>query len=158
MKLEHLLEEFGIKKGLGKLGLDSLGKCRVVVDNWLMLNIEKSLDNRGFFLYSVVTEVTPEREKELGLMALGGNLFCKETGEANLGYLPQSRALVLFSYIEEATIDYPGFEEKFSKFIQYLAYWKNKVEQEASPQLRDIALDKHILDLQRHKDLKIFFA
>lgn len=158
MKIEHILQEFGKKKGLGQLELGSSGKLRVVVNNKLIVSFEKSLDGRGFFIYAVVTQVPLEREKELSLMALGGNLFRKETGEANLGYLPQSRALVLFEYIEEANIDYPGFDNKFEKFLKYLAYWKNKVEVEAAPELQDISLDKHIFDLRRHKDMKIFFA
>lgn len=158
MKVEHLLEEFGLKKGLGKLELGALGKCRIVVDNVLVVTIEKSLDNRGFFIYSVVSEIPPEKEKELGLMALGGNLFRKETGEASLGFHPKSRALILFSYIDEGVIDYAGFEDKFNDFIKYLAYWKNKVEIEAPPELNDISIEKHIFDLKKHKDLKIFFA
>ena len=158
MKLEHLLQEFGKKKELGKLELAPSGKCKVVVNNKLVVSFEKSLDGKGFFIYAVVTQIPPEREKELSLMALGGNLFRKETGDASLGYLPQSRSLVLFKYLEEANIDYPGFDNKFEKFLQYLAYWKNKVEVETAPELQDISLDKHIFDLQRHKDMKIFFA
>lgn len=158
MKLEDILLEHGKKKGLGKLELDNSGVCRMLVNETCVVTFEKSLNGKGFYMYASVGSVTPEREKELGLMALGGNLFGRETGQANLGYLPKSRSLVLFEYLDEDSTYYAIFEQKFEQFVQYLAYWINKVELREAPGMEEISLDKHVFDLQEHRNLKIFFA
>lgn len=158
MNLPNLLKQLGEKKGLGSLSLDSSGVCRLIVNQDQLLTFERSLKEGTFYLYSSVGEINADRERELTLSALQGNLFGNETGQASLGYLPKERALVLFETFNEDQLHYPEFEKKFEEFIQYLAYWINKLKKPSAPTIEDISLDKHIRDLQQHKDLKIFFA
>lgn len=158
MKLKDLLIEYGRKKGLGKIELEDSGICRVLVNDSSVVTFEMSLDGQGFYIYAIVTSIPPEKERELGIMALKGNLFGRETGQANLGFLPQSRSLVLSHYFEEYSTDYPLFERKFEEFMQYLTYWMNKIEIKETPQWEEISFEKHVFDLPKHKNLKIFFA
>lgn len=158
MSLSDLLKELGEKKGLGTLALDATGVCRLIINKDQLLTFEKSLKEGVFYLYSSVGELRPDREKELTLLALQGNLFGNETGQASLGYLPKERSLVLFETFDENQLYYPEFERKFEEFIGYLAYWINKLKKPSAPTMEDISLDKHVRDLQQHKDLKIFFA
>lgn len=158
MKLEDLLEQYSKRKKIEHAGLDEAGLCRLVINESLIVALEKSLDGRGFYLYSSVGKVPPEREREISLMALKGNLFGRETGQASLGYLPTKGVLVLFEFLEEACTDLPIFERKIDQFAAYTAYWINKLEQKKAPELDEISLQKHVFDLQDHKNMKIFFA
>lgn len=158
MKLEDLLSEYGTKKGIGKFELNETGICRFIVNETTVVSFEKSLDGKGFYIYAVVCTVPPEREKEIAVMALSGNLFRRETGEANLGYIPSSNTLVLFEYVEEYATTFPLFEKKFHEFTQYLAYWIAKIGTRSSLQLEEISLQKHVIDLPEHRKMKIFFA
>ena len=158
MILSDLLKELGEKKGFGSLKLDSSGVCRLIINNDQLITFEKSLQSGIFYLYASVGELKAEREKELSLLALEGNLFGSETGEASLGYLPKNRSLVLFETFDERQTYYPEFEKKFEAYIQHLAYWINKLRTPSAPTIEDISLDRHVRDLQQHKDLKIFFA
>jgi len=158
MGLENLLLEHGKKHGLGKLILDENNICRLLVNDSLLVSLEKSLDGKGFFLYATIGSIPAGREKEVALEALDGNLFGKETGYARIGYDSTSNNLVLFQYFEEATTDYPIFSEKFEEFAQYMVYWLHKLEIAEAPPETELSLKKHVLDLQEHKKMQIFFA
>jgi len=158
MKLEEILSEFSKKEGIENLTLDSFGKCKLIIDDRLLIVFEKSLEEEGFYLYSIVTEVPLSREKEITIMALEGNLFGKETGSANLGLHSDSRSLILFDYFQESETNYSVFDGRYSSFLQHLVYWKRKTENEHPPELQDICLEKHVFDLKDYQDMKIFFA
>lgn len=158
MELSELLKELGAKKKLGDLSVDKSGLCRLLVNQDQLITFEKSINKGFFYLYAAVCELKPEREKELSLIALQGNLFGKETGQASLGYLPKTRSLVLFETFEESSLTFPMFEEKFEQFVRYLSYWINKMKAPSAPSIEDLSLDRHVKDLTQHKNLKIFFA
>lgn len=128
MDLESILLEYGKLKNLGKLHLDSHGVCTLLINDNFLITFEKSLDKEGFFVYAAIGALPVGKEQELSLIALSGNLFGKETGRANIGYVEQSRSLVLFEYFDEDTIDYPHFSQRFNHFIQHLFYWVVKME------------------------------
>jgi hypothetical protein len=158
MQLSSLLKELGAKKGLGKLTLDENGICRLIVNKDCLIAFEKSLIKDQFYLYSSVGVLSSEREKEVSLLALKGNLFGSETGQASLGYHPKTRSLILFESFLEKELAYAEFEKKFEKFLQYLAYWINKLNIPSAPGIEDLSLNKHVGNLQQHKNLKIFLA
>lgn len=158
MKLEAILEQYSAKKNLGKLAFDSSGICRVIINENSIVTFEKSLDGQGFYAYAPVGKIPPETEREVCLMALWGNLFGRETGQAILGYLPNTKTLVLFEYFDEGTTTYAEFERKFDMFVGYLAYWMNKIASQAAPSFEEMSLNKHLSNLQEHRNMKIFFA
>ena len=158
MQLSELLKELGTKKGLGNLVLDESGLSRLIINQDQLVTFEKSINKGSFYLYAAVCELKPEREKELSLLALQGNLFGKETGEASLGYLPKTRSLVLFETFDESHLNFQEFEKKFEEFVRHLAYWINKMKTPTAPSMEELSLDRHVRDLKQHKDLKIFFA
>jgi hypothetical protein len=127
MELESILLEYGKSKQLGKLELDSSGVCTLLVNNHLV-TFEKSLDREGFFVYSSIGTIPVGKEQEISLMVLKGNLFNKETGQANIGYIELTRTLVLFEYFEKNTLDYTRFLQRFDQYIQHLFYWIVKLE------------------------------
>ncbi len=127
MDLESILREYGERMKLGKLGLDSSGICTLLVEDHLV-SFEKSLHHEGFYVYSSIGHIPSGREQELGLMVLEGNLFGKETGRASIGYVGQSRTLVLFEYFDHETTDFTNFSQRFKSFLQHLFYWIVKLE------------------------------
>lgn len=154
MDLESILVDYGKSMNLGKLQLDSSGICTLLINDHYLVTFEKSLDKDGFYIYSSIGTIPIGKESELGLMVLKGNLFGKETGQANIGYDEQSRTLVLFEYFDNNTIDYPQFSHRFNHFLQYLFYWI--VNLEAGGQTSEIHHEK---DVHLSKDQKkIFYA
>ncbi|KIA76859.1 type III secretion system chaperone [Parachlamydia acanthamoebae] len=129
MQLEEILREYGRRKGIGKLELDDEGICRLMINKTSTISFEKSLFDNGFFIYTSVGILPVDKEKELSLSALIGNLFGKETGQAHLGYEPNSRSLVLFTFISYEGLTYSKFNSDFEEFIYYMLYWISKFEE-----------------------------
>lgn len=157
MNLEGILLEYGKSKNIGRLRLDSTGVCNILVNDEQIVTFEKSLDREGFFVYSAIGIIPPGEEKELALSILQANLFGKETGHANIGYVEQTRTLVLFEYFDENGLEYSRFHQRFNKYIQYLFYWLVKLKADESlsnkPQSIDVPFDQ-----MNDKDKKIFYA
>lgn len=155
MELENLLKEYGKSKGLGRtLKLDSSGVCTLLVNDQYLVTFEKSLDKEGFYVYSSIGSIPAGKEQEYSLVVLEGNLFGKETGLANIGYMSQNRTLVLFEYFDK-NIDYHQFNKKVNSFLQYLFYWIVKLDSINHSQHH--AHKKHETH-QVHVHKKIFYA
>ncbi|MBS4167580.1 type III secretion system chaperone [Parachlamydia sp. AcF125] len=129
MQLEEILLEYGRRKGIGKLELNGEGICRLIINKTYTVSFEKSVFENGFFIYSSVGILPIDKEKELSIAALTGNLFGKETGKAQLGYEPNNRALVLFTFISQDGLNYSKFNSYFEEFIYYMLYWVSKFEE-----------------------------
>lgn len=155
MDLESILLEYGKSKHLGKLQLNSSGSCTLLINENYLVTFEKSLDKEGFFVYSSIGTIPPGKEQELSLLVLKGNLFGKETGQASIGYVDQSRTLVLFEYFDINAIDYAQFSHRFNNFLQHLFYWIVKLESADQPAPHSILKnDIH----HAHDKKKIFYA
>lgn len=128
MKLEELLTEYCKLHGIVKFDFHESGICRLAINDFILINLEKSLDSSGFFIYATICNIPQEKEKQISMMALNGNLFGKETGRANIGYSEQIRSLILFEYFDESEITFKNFLERFDKFVQYVSYWIVKME------------------------------
>lgn len=154
MKLKTLLHEFSKKRHLKPLDPDYSGKCRIVINDTLFVTFEPSLLSGGFFVYSMLCKVPPERELELLKVAMSGNLFFRETGRSSIGYHESSRAFCFFHYFEEGETSYAHFERQFEEYLEYLAYWKARLEQELSkePPIRSKEQDLG------SKEKKVFFV
>ncbi len=130
MDLENILIEYGKSMRLGQLQLDSNGMCTILINDDYLVTFEKLLSQEGFYIYSSIGTIPIGKEEELSLMALKGNLFGKETGQASIGYVEQSRTLVLFEFFDQF-IDYNLFNQKFNTFLKHLFYWHLKLESSA---------------------------
>ena len=158
MKLEDIVLELGVRKDFGKIEPNDAGIYYVVANEKSVVAIEKSLDEKGFYIYSSVGVLPEGLEEELGLKALAGNLFGKETGHATLGFHSDTRSLILFQYFAEEPLTIMEFENSFDLFVNYLAYWVEKVEAVELADFEKISLERHLLDLTDHKKIKLFFA
>lgn len=155
MTLETILMEYGKAKHLGKLQLDSSGVCTLLFNKNYLVTFEKSLNKDGFYVFSSIGTMPPNKEQEISLMVLKGNLFGKETGQASIGYVEQTRTLVLFEYFDNNTTDFTHFSQRLNQFLQHLFYWVVKLES------TDQSVPQHTLKndiLQAHAHKKIFYA
>ena len=157
MNLENILLEYGKSKNIGRLHLDSTGVCNILVNDEQIVTFEKSLDREGFFVYSSIGTIPVGEEKELALSILKSNLFGKETGHANIGYVEQTRTLVLFEYFDENGLEYSRFYQRFNKYIQYLYYWLVRLKVDEGLSNAPQSFDGHF-DSFDDKDKKIFYA
>lgn len=155
MQLEEILKEYSRVKNAGKLELNISGVCRLHINNSLVVSLEKSLDGQGFYIYATIGSIPADKEKQIGMLALGGNLFGRETGRANIGFSDETRSLILFEYFEEAAITFASFFERFEKFVHYVSYWMVKLENRPKSE-ESFPFQK--LFPHSPKDTKIFFA
>lgn len=155
MDLESILKEYGKSMHVDKLQLDKSGLCTILINDNFLVTFEKSLDREGFYVYAKIGNLSPSNEKEVALMVLEGNLFGKETGQANIGYVNPSRTLVLFEYFDKNFTDYVHFSQRFNDFLQHLFYWIVKLE--SSAQLTHQPSLKHNIE-HTHIHKKIFYA
>jgi Tir chaperone protein (CesT) family len=142
MNLESILQDYGKEQNIGKLQLDASGLCNLLVNETQIVTFEQSLSDEGFYVYSAIGAVPVGKELEYGQMALKGNLFGKETGRSSIGYVEQTRTLVLFEYFDNNGLKYMHFNERFNEFLQHLFYWKLKIQLpsknlEQKPQVED---------------------
>lgn len=155
MDLEGILLEYGKAMNLGKLHLDLSGICTLLINDDYLVSFEKSLHHDGFYVYASIGVIIPGKEEEVGLMALEGNLFGKETGQAGIGYVSQTRTLVLFEYFDNHDTTFADFSQKFNKFLQYLFYWKMKLE---SADLSDQPIPKKTDSHRAYGHKNVFYA
>lgn len=155
MELESILIEYGKSKNLGKLQLDSSGQCTILINNHYLITFEKSLHKDGFYVYSSIGSIPLGKEQEYSMMALKGNLFGKETGQASIGYVEQNRALVLFEYFDQNIVNYEQFSQRFNQFLRHLFYWITKLESVSQNPSQAPLIDE---TLPKHVHKKIFYA
>lgn len=158
MKLEDLLNDLGKKLGVDPIPKTKDGVYRIQVTKSNFLNFEPSLDNIGFYLYSVIGRVRPNQEKEVYKEALAGNLFGTQTGKAGLGCAVEKGLLILFQTMEEKNLEQVDFEEQVTLFCQYLFFWIEKLSRLQESDLGIIPLQRQFRGLKETSDLKIFFA
>ncbi|NGX42194.1 MAG: hypothetical protein K940chlam7_00471 [Chlamydiae bacterium] len=157
MTLEEILNQYSKKFQLGKLELNKEGICHLVLNDSLFVALEKSLDGKGFYLYTTIGRASTAFEKALGLEALSGNLFGKETGHASLGYEPNTQTLVLFEYFSEE-ITFEEFDLQLKRFAETDSYWMERLEEVSKQPLSKSSLQKHVKSLENYENMQIFFA
>lgn len=158
MKLEDLLAQLSESEELGELKLDSNGICRILINENYLIAIERDLSEEKFFLYSNIGIIPGGFEGEIGLLALTGNLFGKETGNSHIGYVPQTRSLVLFQDFNEESTDFPTFQKTFREFVQYLVYWTSKLEKTINKNHNISSPEAKAIEFSRIEHKTIFFA
>lgn len=158
MKLLDLLKEYGSQKKIGPLQLDDQDTCRLLLDQSTVISLENSMDGEGFYIYAPVFIGAPEIVESLGLEALSGNLFGRETGSASLGWHPESQQLILFQYLKTDLLDSTLFEKTMDSFIERLHYWSEKFEEESWESPEEFSMERHFESLPHHEEMKIFFA
>lgn len=121
MTVNDLLAEFGRKAGLGSLGLDDQGVCRLSFDGSLIVDLEFDEDAGVLHLYSAVGPV-PAGEREAVYQALlSANLFGRETGGATLALDRGRDEIMLCRALVPDHVDFLAFEAVLAAFVDALA-------------------------------------
>ncbi len=128
MNFDVLINEFVKSHGIS-VSLDKDGICHFLINNTIAVSLEKTLDEKGFFLYTILSKIPPGRELPFTLAALEGNLFGKETNLSSIGYDPQTNSLVLFRHFDGFHTHLSDLSQGFEEFLQIFAHWMNKLKQ-----------------------------
>ena len=59
MQLEEILQEYKRQYHITEIPKDNLGVYRLLIDNKYFIMFEKTFDDKGFFLYSVIGTLHP---------------------------------------------------------------------------------------------------
>lgn len=127
MNFDTIINEYARSHGIAPLAFDEQGILHFLINDTIAVSIEKTLDNQGFFIYTVLGKIPAGRELTFTLATLEGNLFGKETGRASIGYDPLTHSLVLFRYFDGAYLETNTLANGFDDFLQIYAYWMGKL-------------------------------
>lgn len=156
MRLEQILSEYSKDNSIvPEFQLNEEGKCFIGINDKETVAFEHALGRNGYYCYAAIGKVPLEKEKEVFLVALEGNLFGLETGLAHIGYAKTERLLVLFQYFEEDNVNYEQFKQQFKEFTDYLLHWDQKFKG-----ILEEPTDKTPLNIPSQKEgsKTIFFA
>ncbi len=127
MKLDEIMNKYKEIQKTPNLKKGKEGVWSFKVNNRYRLDLVKTSDEKGFFIYSSVGAITPGLEAEIYPSLLKGNLFGAETGKAVLAVEPESKTILLFQYFEEDSTSFELFNRSLEEFLSYVAYWTEKL-------------------------------
>ena len=128
MILREILQQLSKIHHLPSLELEAYGTCTLTINETLPISFERAFDDQGFFIFTVVGQLSQTVDEKEILSYLNANLFGSQTGRANLGYDNHTHSLVLFEYFEENNLEFSSFLDRFAKFTGYATYWLAKMD------------------------------
>ncbi|HLO75766.1 MAG TPA: type III secretion system chaperone [Magnetospirillum sp.] len=120
MSVSDLLAEFGRKAGLGSLGLDGQGVCRLSFDGSLIVDLEFDDGAGVLHLYGTVGPVPAGDREAVYQRLLSANLFGRETGGATLALDGGRDEIVLCRALVPDHLDPLAFEAALAAFVDAL--------------------------------------
>ena len=137
--LNHLLEVFGQRLGIGKLKFNDNGVCRLVFDEKFDTDIEMTDDGSAFYIYAVVGKAPGEDNTAFYKELLAANLFGHGTGNGSLALDTARNEILLSRRFSQDLTDVNLFAFEVEKFVNHLELWtdrlrKNRVGQPAPAQ------------------------
>ncbi len=113
---------------LDNIGPDENNGCRLIFDENLEVDIEKSTEEDSFWMHAVVSRISLENKASFYETLLEANLFGMGTGNAYFGLDLNREEILLFTKISLKNLDYHTFEKNIEEFVNRLEYWKDKLE------------------------------
>lgn len=131
MELQAILDEFGRSAGLGRVGLNEDGVCRLVFDDELTVDVERVPSRGSFYLHAVVGRLPPGDDPGLLRDLLAANLFGRHTGGATLALDPGLGEILLHRELADGTTDYQAFAAALEGFVNALERSRDRLAQGA---------------------------
>ncbi len=103
---------------LDNIGPDENNGCRLIFDENLEVDIEKSTEEDSFWMHAVVSRIPLENKASFYETLLEANLFRMGTGNAYFGLDLNREEIFLFTKISLKNLDYHTFEKKYRRVRQ----------------------------------------
>lgn len=128
MEIEQLVEQFGQDSGLGQLKLNQDGLCRLVFDDKLFVDIEKT--SKNFVIHSVVGKNPPvqqDEQLEYMEMLLQANSPDHAVGDIHLGFDIKADEVLIFQNFAGVDVDFDYFKSCMNEFITQTGKWRSRL-------------------------------
>lgn len=133
MELHSLLRELGGIMGIGSIGLDAQGTCRLIFDKTLVVDLEPTADEKLLHMIATVGPMPADGDGRLLRSLLSANFMGQDTGNAALALDELNNEIVLCQRIALDSLDVNGFVVELEAFVNRLEDWKQRL---ASGKLR----------------------
>ena len=153
MKLKEIIQEQAKQSEINALSSDENGIYHLIINEKHVVMLEPSLDDKGFFLYSVIGAVETQILTEI----LSESLFDK-TSKTSIGIDMDTDSLVLWQYFDYETTDFETYNNELESFIPIFEYWNEKITKHIIPEQHIKSLEDQKLALSKDKKMEIFLA
>jgi hypothetical protein len=126
-QVQLLLRDLGKLVGLGELGLDADGRCRLLIDGRLEIEISTGEGDDRLILAALVGELKADAPPELYATLLDANFFWRGTNGATLGVERESRTVVLLETLPLAGLDIGRLEGRLQAFVNSAEAWVERL-------------------------------
>ena len=156
MKLEEIIQEQVKRSEIDTISPDENGIYHLIINEKHVVMLEPSLDDKGFFLYSVIGTVADDDNQILAEI-LSEGLF-DETSKTSIGIDRDTNSLVLWQHFNYENTDFETFNHELESFIPIFEYWNEKVSKHIIPEQHIKSLQDQKLNLSHDKKMEIFLA
>jgi len=127
MEIDQLVEQFGQDSGLRNLKLNQDGLCRLVFDDKLFVDIEKTSSN--FVLHSVVGKPPIQQDEQLEYMEmlLQANGPDHAIGDIHLGFDIKMDEVLIFQNFANVDVNFDYFKKCMEEFISQVGKWRSRL-------------------------------
>ena len=146
MTAEQLLADLGGRIGLSQLALDENGRCRLMFDGAVAVDLELDSETGRLHLYAVLGPVPAEGAEQVFRRMLSQHLFGQRTGGACYGLDELSGELLLFTTVDPEATDGLAFQAAVANLLAQAEAWAA----EPGGTAPDVASDVAPWDLARH--------
>ena len=138
MDIDQLVEQFGQDSGLGNLKLNQDGLCRLVFDDKLFVDIEKTSNN--FVLHSVVGKPPVQQDEQLQYMEmlLQANGPDHAIGDIHLGFDAKMDEILIFQNFSDVDVNYEYFKRCMDEFIAQVGKWRSRLSAAVGAEMADL--------------------
>ncbi len=150
MEIDQLVEQFGQDSGLGNLKLNQDGLCRLVFDDKLFVDIEKTSNN--FVLHSVVGKPPVQQDEQLEYMEmlLQANGPDHAVRDIHLGFDAKMDEVLIYQNFSDVQVNYDYFKRCMDEFIAQVGKWRSRLSAAVGAEMG--ALDPKPAEQEEKKD------
>jgi hypothetical protein len=156
MKVADIIEEQSNQSKIDPISPDENGIYHLVANDEHIIMLENSLDEVGFFMYSVIGEIN-EQETQILYEILADTLF-DETNHTSISIDRDTSSLVLWQYFYNETTSFAIYQQELENFISVFEYWSNKASKYLLPEQHINSLKKQRLSLAPDQKMNIFLT
>ena len=126
-QVELLLRDLGKLVGIDALGLDENGRCALVVDGDLEIEISIADGGSGLVLAGFIGKLPADAPRELYADLLEANFFWRGTAGATLGIERDSASVVMVECLPVQGLHVSQLEQRLAAFVESARSWTTKI-------------------------------
>lgn len=127
MDIYTILNRFGQRYKLERLGFDERGRCALLVDQDVEMFLQKIGEGEIVYMYAPVMKVPKEGKRWVLSTLLKANLFGKGTRGASFAINKETHEIYFHRIMVMKKVSYELFMDCFQDAIEQVRYWRERI-------------------------------